>query len=373
MNGATRRRRHASSRDSSSALDPNSCEVPEERCCALHEGDPQGDRRVISRLPCIAPSPCRGRACSNECSLRLLEARLSADLGRPGRRHEGARDRPGPRGHRYRLGRMQRALLSDRRSCRRHGGRPQRRPYRARQAQDLRARKTCRTTRRSSASSVAPTRAPTSASTIDGCAPKLDPATRGLLGQAPRVRPSARSASSPATSIATACSAISSARATRWPACTGSTRRSFSRRKTLEEQRALYEERLAPIFDKPLVRWMMKQPASLYGLGIPPAQYKALAADSPGGIGERAEPAGRAAGLRLCRRRQLLRLAGVRPPLCAGSEPVPAALSAGARISTPSAAAPTGCATCSVRSPRRCARRRRRASTAMCCSTPRTG
>ncbi len=55
--------------------------------------------------------------------------------------------------------------------------------------------------------------------------------------------------------------------------------------RTIEEQRALYQERLAPIFDKPLIRWMMKQPASLYGLGIPPAQYKALAADSPGGIG----------------------------------------------------------------------------------------
>jgi S-adenosylmethionine-diacylglycerol 3-amino-3-carboxypropyl transferase len=55
--------------------------------------------------------------------------------------------------------------------------------------------------------------------------------------------------------------------------------------KTLDEQRRLYEKRLAPIFDKPLVRWMMKQPASLYGLGIPPAQYKALAGDSPKGIG----------------------------------------------------------------------------------------
>ena len=55
--------------------------------------------------------------------------------------------------------------------------------------------------------------------------------------------------------------------------------------RTLDEQRALYEKRLAPIFDKPLVRWMMKQPASLYGLGIPPAQYRALAADSPQGIG----------------------------------------------------------------------------------------
>ena len=54
--------------------------------------------------------------------------------------------------------------------------------------------------------------------------------------------------------------------------------------RTLDEQRALYEKRLAPIFDKPLIRWIMKQPASLYGLGIPPAQYKALAADSPRGI-----------------------------------------------------------------------------------------
>jgi len=54
--------------------------------------------------------------------------------------------------------------------------------------------------------------------------------------------------------------------------------------KTLDEQRALYEKRLAPIFEKPLIRWIMKQPASLYGLGIPPTQYKALAADSPRGI-----------------------------------------------------------------------------------------
>jgi S-adenosylmethionine-diacylglycerol 3-amino-3-carboxypropyl transferase len=54
--------------------------------------------------------------------------------------------------------------------------------------------------------------------------------------------------------------------------------------RTLDEQRALYHARLAPIFKKPLVRWLMKQPASLYGLGIPPAQYRALAADSPQGI-----------------------------------------------------------------------------------------
>ncbi|MBV9287229.1 MAG: BtaA family protein, partial [Hyphomicrobiales bacterium] len=56
--------------------------------------------------------------------------------------------------------------------------------------------------------------------------------------------------------------------------------------RTVEEQRAIYQKRLAPIFEKPLVHWMMKQPASLYGLGIPPKQYRALAADSPNGIGE---------------------------------------------------------------------------------------
>lgn len=58
------------------------------------------------------------------------------------------------------------------------------------------------------------------------------------------------------------------------------------RARTIEEQRALYRERLAPIFEKPFVRWLMKQPASLYGLGIPPTQYKALAADSPKGIAD---------------------------------------------------------------------------------------
>lgn len=52
----------------------------------------------------------------------------------------------------------------------------------------------------------------------------------------------------------------------------------------LTEQRALYEKHLAPIFERRLVRWLVRQPASLYGLGIPPAQYKALAADGEDGI-----------------------------------------------------------------------------------------
>ncbi len=54
--------------------------------------------------------------------------------------------------------------------------------------------------------------------------------------------------------------------------------------KSVEEQRQIFETRLAPVFDKKFVRWLVDQPASLFGLGIPPAQYEALAGDSPDGI-----------------------------------------------------------------------------------------
>jgi len=54
---------------------------------------------------------------------------------------------------------------------------------------------------------------------------------------------------------------------------------------SVAEQRRIFETRLAPIFDKRFVRWLIDQPASLFGLGIPPAQYAALAADDPDGIG----------------------------------------------------------------------------------------
>lgn len=51
----------------------------------------------------------------------------------------------------------------------------------------------------------------------------------------------------------------------------------------LAEQRAAFERHVAPLFDRPLVRWLSRRRAALYGLGIPPAQYDALAAD--GGAG----------------------------------------------------------------------------------------
>ncbi len=55
--------------------------------------------------------------------------------------------------------------------------------------------------------------------------------------------------------------------------------REILRATTLEEQRRVFEDRLSPIFDKRFVRWLCDQPASLFGLGIPPAQFNALAGD----------------------------------------------------------------------------------------------
>ena len=47
--------------------------------------------------------------------------------------------------------------------------------------------------------------------------------------------------------------------------------------RTLEEQRQIFDDNIAPVFDKRFIRWLTNQPASLFGLGIPPAQYDALA------------------------------------------------------------------------------------------------
>ncbi len=47
--------------------------------------------------------------------------------------------------------------------------------------------------------------------------------------------------------------------------------------RSLAEQRRFFDSALAPLFDKRLVRWAIGQQLSLFGLGIPPAQYAALA------------------------------------------------------------------------------------------------
>ncbi len=46
--------------------------------------------------------------------------------------------------------------------------------------------------------------------------------------------------------------------------------------RNLREQRVFFQDQLAPLFDKSLIRWMTSRKASLFGLGIPPAQYDAL-------------------------------------------------------------------------------------------------
>ncbi|MFZ5748794.1 MAG: DUF3419 family protein [Pseudomonadota bacterium] len=49
--------------------------------------------------------------------------------------------------------------------------------------------------------------------------------------------------------------------------------------RTIEEQREIFETRFAPFFDKKLLRWLVDQPAALFGFGIPPAQYDLLKVD----------------------------------------------------------------------------------------------
>ena len=53
--------------------------------------------------------------------------------------------------------------------------------------------------------------------------------------------------------------------------------REVLRARTVEEQRGYFEKYLSPLFDKRLMRWVTARQLSLYGLGIPPAQYAVLA------------------------------------------------------------------------------------------------
>lgn len=53
---------------------------------------------------------------------------------------------------------------------------------------------------------------------------------------------------------------------------------------SMDEQRRIFDETISPLFDHWLLRWIVSHPASLYGLGIPPAQYAALAGDQQIGL-----------------------------------------------------------------------------------------
>jgi S-adenosylmethionine-diacylglycerol 3-amino-3-carboxypropyl transferase len=64
----------------------------------------------------------------------------------------------------------------------------------------------------------------------------------------------------------------------------GTRLRPLTEMRSLEDQRAFFEQSLAPLFETRLVRWITSMKASLFGLGIPPAQYEALAGAGGGDI-----------------------------------------------------------------------------------------
>src|SRR5690606_22399397 len=49
---------------------------------------------------------------------------------------------------------------------------------------------------------------------------------------------------------------------------------------TMEDQRRFFDGSIAPLFEKRAVRWALQRKSSLFGLGIPPQQYDALAGGS---------------------------------------------------------------------------------------------
>ena len=51
----------------------------------------------------------------------------------------------------------------------------------------------------------------------------------------------------------------------------------FAETRSLREQRQFFDAQIAPLFDKPLIRWITNRKSSLFGLGIPPQQYDELA------------------------------------------------------------------------------------------------
>jgi S-adenosylmethionine-diacylglycerol 3-amino-3-carboxypropyl transferase len=54
--------------------------------------------------------------------------------------------------------------------------------------------------------------------------------------------------------------------------------------KTMADQQRFFDENVAPLFEMRLVKFLARRRASLFGLGIPPAQFDKLAADGGGDV-----------------------------------------------------------------------------------------
>ena len=137
----------------------------------------------------------------------------------------------------------------------------------------------------STASSARPTRSRTSAAFRHYIAPHLDSETRDFWQGSGRGRPPAHRALQRAISTATACSAASSAPATTLARLYGvDLLRLRQGAQSSASSARFFDSKIAPLFDKRLVRWLTRRPASLFGLGIPPAQYRELSRPASGDI-----------------------------------------------------------------------------------------
>ncbi|MFQ6547688.1 DUF3419 family protein [Aestuariibius sp. 2305UL40-4] len=65
---------------------------------------------------------------------------------------------------------------------------------------------------------------------------------------------------------------------------TGVDLRRLLKAQTLEDQKAFFEAEISPLYEARLVRFLARRRSSLFGLGIPPAQYDKLAADAGGDV-----------------------------------------------------------------------------------------
>ncbi|WJH40311.1 DUF3419 family protein [Aliirhizobium terrae] len=57
----------------------------------------------------------------------------------------------------------------------------------------------------------------------------------------------------------------------------------FAKTRSIREQRQFFDTNIAPLFDRPLIRFITSRKSSLFGLGIPPQQYDELASLAPNG------------------------------------------------------------------------------------------
>lgn len=51
----------------------------------------------------------------------------------------------------------------------------------------------------------------------------------------------------------------------------------FAKARSMREQRQFFDDKLAPLFERPVIRWITSRKSSLFGLGIPPQQFDELA------------------------------------------------------------------------------------------------